>query len=73
MVPLAAELEHACDINWAIDQMSAYQRACLSMCVSNEVWDIMENIPHENNSDKDDITKTLELLEQHLIGKSNEI
>ena len=49
------------------------QLASLTFALSDEVQDIVENLPYERDEDKKDITKILELLEAHLADQINEI
>ena len=54
-------------------QSKQHQTACLTYALSDEVQDVVENLPYEQESDKDDIKKIITLLEQHYAGETNEI
>ena len=54
-------------------QSKQHQTACLTYALSDEVQDVVENLPYEQESDKDDIKKIITLLEQHYAGEMNEI
>ena len=50
-----------------------YQVACLTVCFNEDTLAVVENLPNSDASEKKDVNKILEYLENHLVGQVNEI
>ena len=54
-------------------QPQEYQVACLTMCLTEETLEIVENLPYKDPAERKAVNKILGYLENHLVGKVNEI
>ena len=54
------------------DEDPAYQVACLTYCLDQELVQTLDTLPFEREADKKSIVKIMELLENHLVGDVNE-
>ena len=54
-------------------QPQEYQVACLTMCLTEETLETVENLPYKDPAERKDVNKILGYLENHLVGKVNEI
>ena len=50
-----------------------HQLACPTYALSDEVQDLVDNLPYEQESDKTNVKKIIELLEEHYAEETNEI